>query len=594
MPAQWRVWIAAAALTAFACKLLLALDTWGTNDVSTWYRFAAWSGYFGVGMYRLLPDFNHPPSMIHVLRALNRIADATGVSFSFWIRLPAILADTGTLFLVWKLLPSRALLLLALAPASIMISGFHGNTDPVMVFFLVLSIYLIERQRSLWLCGVCFGLAMDVKVAPIIVAPVFFFFLRGLLPRVRFFGAAAGVTLVSWYPFVFQDPAAVFHNTLGYQSTGGLWGISRVLRQLSAVIPAVARIEGGYTRYGPYLTLMAIVAAAVWMNRLRRVPGLFSQAGVAFFLFLSLASGFGVQYLAWLVPWVVEFGPLWTAIFYSTSGVLLALVYNYWAGGIPWYFADSTRHEWRGAFDFLQYLCWFSVMAITAAALLRTRRAMPRPLRTRFRFATAGFLLAGLTAGVIMSRGSIPVFNHEPHDVGAIRAAGYVQLSGNLFDAGRFHDSRFTAMQAAALDPRSADAQTMIAAAGSKLNFWDESRRHAGFALNLNEGDQLTRDNLARVMRKEPARAATAGTYAEISSGDYRAGKFAQCLTASRHALLLEQNRSDAWTTMAFCYGKADRWDEAVEAARQAVFFSSHAPSAVAVLAWARDHGPPE
>ena len=97
-------------------------------------------------MYRYDPLFNHPPSMIHILQGMRWLARSTGFSFSFWLRLPAILADAANLWLVWKMLAERvressihwALVLLAICPALIMISGFHGNTDSVVMFFVLL------------------------------------------------------------------------------------------------------------------------------------------------------------------------------------------------------------------------------------------------------------------------------------------------------------------------------------------------------------------------------------------------------------------------------------------------------------------------
>ena len=47
-------------------------------------------------------------------------------------------------------------LLLAVAPISIMVSGFHGNTDPLMVFLVLLSVYLLEARRSTWRAGVAY------------------------------------------------------------------------------------------------------------------------------------------------------------------------------------------------------------------------------------------------------------------------------------------------------------------------------------------------------------------------------------------------------------------------------------------------------
>src|ERR1700679_2804312 len=90
---RWKVAIVAAAAVAFILKILLALSTYGTNDVYAWERFARWSALFGSRLYTIDAAFNHPPSMIHVLAAMMWLAKTTGIAFPFWLRLPAILAD---------------------------------------------------------------------------------------------------------------------------------------------------------------------------------------------------------------------------------------------------------------------------------------------------------------------------------------------------------------------------------------------------------------------------------------------------------------------------------------------------------------------
>ena len=148
----WKVAIVSAAAFAFVCKILLALKTYGTNDVYAWERFARWSGLFGSGLYSIDAAFNHPPSMIHVLAAMTWLAKTTGIFFPFWLRLPAIVADSASLWIVSRIFAARmnepafrwALLLLAISPTLIMVSGFHGNTDPVVMFFVLLSVWLSD------------------------------------------------------------------------------------------------------------------------------------------------------------------------------------------------------------------------------------------------------------------------------------------------------------------------------------------------------------------------------------------------------------------------------------------------------------------
>jgi len=47
----------------------------------------------------------------------------------------------------------RRSLLLAAAPAAIMISGFHGNTDLIMICFVVLAAYCMEKKSPASVAG---------------------------------------------------------------------------------------------------------------------------------------------------------------------------------------------------------------------------------------------------------------------------------------------------------------------------------------------------------------------------------------------------------------------------------------------------------
>jgi hypothetical protein len=91
------------------------------------------------------------------------------------------------------------------------------------------------------------------------------------------------------------------------------------------------------------------------------------QCAVTAFLFLAFSPGFGIQYLAWLVPWAVAAGTAATALYYATGGVFAFLVYTYWSGGLPWYFADArpvSPEWWPPPIVVFELLCWASVLAV--------------------------------------------------------------------------------------------------------------------------------------------------------------------------------------------------------------------------------------
>ena len=199
----WRRAIIATAVVALLLKSALALRTVGTNDVLTFDVFslvAAQQPGRNLYLYADPPFFvfNHPPFMIHALRALRWLGQATSLPFPFWLRAPGIAADLGSLLLLWRILEASGrrfspwtLLFIAIAPAAIMISGFHGNTDPVMIVFLLLSIYLIQIRRRVGLGGVAMGLSVSVKVVPLLFVPAVVLQLRGWRPRAAFVLSAA-------------------------------------------------------------------------------------------------------------------------------------------------------------------------------------------------------------------------------------------------------------------------------------------------------------------------------------------------------------------------------------------------------------------
>lgn len=362
------VLIALAAATLL--KLLLAWFTVGTNDVVTWSAFAHNARLCGVCVYTLAgpygDPFNHPPFIIHFLKALPDTE-----MFPFWLRLPSILADIGTAFLVSRLLPSlspRTLVLLALNPISILISGFHGNTDPVMIFFVVLAIYLMKIARPNWTAA-AFGMAINIKVVPLLVLPAVFFYLRTWKTRFLFILIAASVVLALSIPYVLSDPLTIMKATLGYAGMYGKWGTSRILI-------AFPLSEAGHDIAGAVLRLLIVVvslAVAWWMNR-RRVD-LFLQTGLILFLFLYLTPSLGVQYLVWAAPFVVALGFGWSFAYYVSAGLHLFLTYNYWSQG-QWYYADSHIEP---AWSFGSYMAGFLCWAICGLICLRYKQILTYP-----------------------------------------------------------------------------------------------------------------------------------------------------------------------------------------------------------------------
>jgi len=169
-------------------KLVVAFNTFGSSDPVIFYTFAKSLHADGLEWtYRHSPLFNHPPLVAHFLQLIFNLDEgagfrSSGLTFPVLLRIPGILADFVVLLVLLGLrnkypqkIPTWALVLFALSPVSLMVSGFHGNTDSVMVMFLVLAAYMSVRNSPV-LAGLFLGLSCQIKIVPLFLVPVFFFF----------------------------------------------------------------------------------------------------------------------------------------------------------------------------------------------------------------------------------------------------------------------------------------------------------------------------------------------------------------------------------------------------------------------------------
>jgi hypothetical protein len=345
-----RIWVITALTLATLIKLYLASTTHGTTDVDGFTDQLIKIRELGVGTYHIRGifnnAFNHPPPMIHVLKALGFIADITGWPFRFWLRLLPTLADIGSVLLMWRLLQNRKdrfplVLALAVSPISIIINGYHGNTDGFMMMFVLLSIYLVEIKAASLLAGLAFGMACSVKVVPLMLVPAVILYLPNLRSRAKFSAAAILFFLLASLPYIAQEPITIIKSVFGYASLYGAWGFP----QLFAIFSTVQYAHQPYEPLGvhavfagilKYLSLLLICALSVWMNFKLKLS-LLLQCGTIMSLVLFLAPGFGPQYLVWFVPFVTVLGVRQTLAYYAVAGLFLAYKYlGFPETGVPY------------------------------------------------------------------------------------------------------------------------------------------------------------------------------------------------------------------------------------------------------------------
>ncbi len=357
------------AIAALIAKIYCAATTIGTSDVAS-----SGTGLAGRSipracwpLYRQTSFFNHTPLVGWFSRppTPRPVADGpTGEDkryFVFYLRLPAIFADFfAVIALLWLREKTGrpawwALAIFAASPVAFMVSGYHGNVDSVMALGILLAAVACATDHPAW-CGFSLGLACNIKVVPLLLAPVFFFLWWQRRQAVRFAVPAVLTVLVGWsYPLL-TIPAVFLKSVLGYGSIWGVWGVTYALRLTnhpalrdspdSNPTPAQVHIMTG-------LKLLIVLSALLlaWRGRQTRGGGVFQTLTLIWVVFFVFTPGFGAQYLAWLAPCFVVANERWYAALTAASSVALFAFYTVISGALPWrqgFTVHAIASRWTG------------------------------------------------------------------------------------------------------------------------------------------------------------------------------------------------------------------------------------------------------
>lgn len=375
------------ALAALVVKVFIAWNTLGTNDTVTFFQFARFLNENSLAeLYQSTKLFNHPPLTAYYLEAigwLHALPAAPKKTFPFLLRLPGIMADLGTVFVLLAIVkrearlrpPPWAMLLFAASPVSIMVSGFHGNTDSVLVLLLAIALLMVLADHAV-LCGLFLALSCQVKIIPLLILPIFFFYwLRRA--KAASFAIPFAVTwlLFSLQPLI-QTPVLFVKDVLSYGSYSGLWGVTYLLRLTGA--PQFHRI--GFYDLTPAQTTVATVLKLViiagvlliaWRRRVLPAGMVPESLAFAWTIFFVFSPGVGPQYMVWLAPFVLLSSAKCYAALVGASTIFLFSFYDAIAGGLPWYYARSVD-ELVWMWERWTLLPWLTLIGMLIYFLRRT------------------------------------------------------------------------------------------------------------------------------------------------------------------------------------------------------------------------------
>ena len=316
--AQTQPWVSRAALgvglVAIVVRAIPAALAFGTSDVLAWDQlarlFLAGDNFYATQLH------NWPVLWIYFTAAAEAFHDSTGLPFSFLVKLPPIAADAAIAMLLRRQSPKIGLLY-ALNPVAILITGYHGQFDSMMLAPTVLAWCLWEAwtgPRRLYGTALALGLGIWFKPVPLVLLPIFLPRLKNHLERAVFVVLAFAPAAIGTLPYFLRWPEDVAANFLGYSSWFGQWGYP----VLWMLVEYVARGTVPWWMPDPehvssvlhfmYLAGRFVLLAALgftwwWIHR-QRTSVLFGVVAT-FVAFYTATVGFGVQYLLWVLPFAL-------------------------------------------------------------------------------------------------------------------------------------------------------------------------------------------------------------------------------------------------------------------------------------------------
>ncbi|WP_299059869.1 mannosyltransferase [uncultured Polaribacter sp.] len=140
--------------------------------------FDAYNLYAGMGEMNGSHYTNYPPinQLCFLIAAL--FASKSLLGSIIVLRLIIILADIGILYFGKKILerinlPVKNIFLYALNPFIIIEMTGNLHFEPVMLFFLVFSLYKLQQQKWIW-AAILLACSISVKLIPLLFLPLFF------------------------------------------------------------------------------------------------------------------------------------------------------------------------------------------------------------------------------------------------------------------------------------------------------------------------------------------------------------------------------------------------------------------------------------
>ncbi|RKF05287.1 uncharacterized protein DUF2029 [Tenacibaculum lutimaris] len=257
--------------------------------------------YKGMGQLNGSHYTNYPPinQLCFLLAALFSKHSILGSVII--MRILIILADIGILYFGKKLLkklqlPVHNIFLYILNP--FVIIEFTGNLhfEPVMLFFLVWSLYKLQQQKWIW-AGVLLACAVSVKLIPLLFLPLFYqwfikndiSYITGIKKLIGFYTVVLLTIAITFLPFFSIEFMTNYSNSVGlwfrnFEFNASFYYIAREVGYLFRGYNEIAIIG----KMIPILTISFLLILTFFRRNISAIQLITAMLlGLSFYYFIS-------------------------------------------------------------------------------------------------------------------------------------------------------------------------------------------------------------------------------------------------------------------------------------------------------------------
>lgn len=357
-------------LLFLALRAVLSALSIGTNDILSWYRFAEHIQQHGLySLYPLEPLFNHPPLAGLLSAGLLRFSEISSLSFPAVFRIPGILADAISALLIFSAQKQsksgRAGLAFFLACSSlinILISSYHGNTDPIYAMLTLAAVYFCARAKPT-ASAILLGLALNIKIIPLIFIPALLSSFSNSKQRLQFI-LVLGLMLAPFLLVGLQVGPTFWSNIFMYSGFSGYWGVLLFLKLSAGNFPAHSELIQQLITFYSSFSKIFIIAAICLLSAIaaqNKAFNPFRSAALCAAIFAVFAPAFAGQYFCIITLLILAHSPLdgfWVSLW---SGVLMLASYSDFLVSTFPFFSNHTATGGKLTL-FFGFIAWLAIV----------------------------------------------------------------------------------------------------------------------------------------------------------------------------------------------------------------------------------------